>query len=68
MHFTASPPQPSLARPTLRLGTIRRDGDRALVASDHLCGPLCGSGTTVIVVRNGGRWRVTGNTGLSWIS
>jgi hypothetical protein len=68
LHFVASPPQPSYDARVVTIGTATIDGDRAQVAVDMECGPLCGPGETTILTRSGDQWRATGSTGPGWIS
>jgi hypothetical protein len=68
VHFVAEPPQASLEHPVVVLGAVRRTGDRAELAVDTQCGPLCGRGDTLILRRTASGWHTVGHTGLSWIS
>ncbi len=68
VHFTARPPEPSLHAPVITLGQVRQRGDRAEVAIDVHCGPLCGRGETLVLTRRAAGWTVTGQTGMAWIS
>jgi hypothetical protein len=43
-------------------------GDHARLGMEMYCGPLCGSGTTYLLTRHGGAWRITGQSGSHWIS
>jgi hypothetical protein len=42
-------------------------GDAAILMVEHGCGSLCGSGSIVVVRRDGGRWHLVSNTNL-WMS
>jgi hypothetical protein len=68
--FTAKPPtRLSPGGPiVVTLGAPHIVGDRATVAVETNCGPLCGEGQILVLGRRGDAWVRTGTTGQSWIS
>jgi hypothetical protein len=50
------------------LGAIVPADDGLHVTAGASCASLCGWGTTYVVARVDGRWRVTGTTGSMWIA
>lgn len=55
-------------RMILTLGTIQNAKDHVLVEYAMWCGNVCGVGMTLVVEQHGKRWKVTGETGASWVS
>ncbi len=51
----------------LIIGRPILDGNRAIVAFDYFCGGTCGSGQTLILIKENGKWKVE-NYFPVWIS
>ena len=67
-RFVPHPPEPSRTQVVAALGAPVIRGDTATIAVDSLCGPLCGSGTSIHVRRDAGRWHEVGPRETDWIS
>ncbi|HEY7762833.1 MAG TPA: hypothetical protein VIC52_07455 [Actinomycetota bacterium] len=52
----------------VRLGPIAEREDEVRVGASYGCGGLCGSGTTYVLERRGGEWKVVGQRGPMWIA
>jgi hypothetical protein len=70
VRFSAHPPNPSgSGGPTVIVfGDLHVTGNRATLGIELFCGPLCGSGRTLVLTQRAGQWQVTGSTGPEWIS
>jgi hypothetical protein len=67
-RFVGQRPEPSRTRIVVALGAPVIRGDSATIAMDSMCGPLCGSGTTIQLRRDAGRWHEVGERKNDWIS
>jgi hypothetical protein len=52
----------------VQFGTADVHDGSARLPVDYRCGPMCGSGDTLLLTRTGGRWHVTGHVGPAWTS
>lgn len=67
-RFVAHTPEPSRNQVVAALGAPVIRGDTATIAVDSMCGPLCGSGTSIHLRRDAGRWHQVGPRETDWIS
>lgn len=70
VHFLAQRwgPQTGQVTSLIVFGTMSVAGDRATLAIEIFCGPMCGEGKTLVLARTNEIWRVTGTTGREWIT
>jgi hypothetical protein len=71
VHFLPQRSVPGTGRvnPLIVFGTLTvTHRNRATLGVETLCGPMCGEGETLVLARTAAGWRVTGTTGIAWIS
>jgi hypothetical protein len=67
--FGSTPPDVGRIRTVIvGFGELSIVGARARLGMEMYCGPLCGSGTTYLLARQGRTWHIIGQTGSHWIS
>ena len=69
VRFGSTPPDVARTRKVIvGFGEPSIVGGRARLGMEMYCGPLCGSGSTYLLARQGRAWHITGQTGSHWIS
>lgn len=70
VRFLAAPPPPDRVgdATVVSFGALHVRDDRATLAMQVLCGPMCAQGETLVLRRHDGQWQVSGTTGPAWIT